>query len=182
VRNARHRYRAAAHPRENAGAAVQAVFSLTKSGLAFAKTADGTEYFIPERFRGWPCPGTASNSKPFRPSRRARAAAGAGAGGQEGRAIRPGAQAGRGGDQGAHAGAHPMGGPIAEGRQGQLLRRAAGELELGMELLPDGVDAAAKPGDWIVVGAPGLDLGGKEPTASRFLSRLGGDDTPTWTL
>jgi len=53
-----------------------------------------------------------------------------------------------------------------------------GELELGMELLPDGVDAAAKPGDWIVVGAPGLDLGGKEPTASRFLSRLGGDDTP----
>ncbi|HTA16441.1 MAG TPA: ribonuclease R, partial [bacterium] len=53
-----------------------------------------------------------------------------------------------------------------------------GELELEMELLPDGVDPAAKPGDWIVAGAPGLDQAGKEPTASRFLSRLGGDDTP----
>jgi ribonuclease R len=179
VKNARHRYRAAAFARAGGraeGPAAAAVFSLTKSGLAFAKTAEGMEYFIPERFRGWALPGDSVELKPL-PAQtgapRGGGFKGRGAGSQ-GPARKPGAEVLR---------------VLQRGRSqwvGRLRREGKdcfcdvrlGDLDLELELEPGSVASAAQPEDWVVVGAPGLDLDGREPSPSRFLSRLGGDDTP----
>jgi ribonuclease R len=179
VKNARHRFRAAAFAKEGgAGALAQAVFSLTKSGLAFARTAEGVEYFIPERFRGWALPGDSVELKPL-PER------------PEGGARRGGAFGGRKEERGGPArkpGAEVRR-VLARGRSqwvGRLRKDGKecfcdvrlGELDLELELAPEGIDPAAQPGDWVVAGAPGLDVDGREPAPSRFISRLGGDDTP----
>ncbi|MGH7442604.1 MAG: RNB domain-containing ribonuclease, partial [bacterium] len=182
VENARHRFRAAAFHGgggSEAGAALlSAVFTLTGSGSAFAKTESGDEYFIPERLRGWALPGDRVELK-VQPPRRF------------------GSTPQNRGRRGKHESALPARKPVAEvvrvlsrGRSqwvGRLRREAGqrfnevrlGELELELELAAAaGPDASVKDGDWIVSSAPGLDEGARAPSSSRFLSRLGGDDTP----
>ena len=178
LKNARHRYRAAAFARESGvGSLVQATFTLTKSGMAFAKTGQGFEYFIPERFRGWALPGDKVELKelPAQPDgARGRSFPGKRPADKNSAVRKPGAEVRR---------------VVERGRSqwvGRLRREGGvcfcdvrlGELDLELELAPLGVDKLVKDKDWIVAGPPGLDEGGREPAPARFLSRLGGDDTP----
>ena len=199
VKNARHRYRAAAFAKEGAGGGgtPEAVFTLTKSGLAFAKTDEGLEYFIPERFRGWALPGDRVQLKPLplRPGEGGRGGSGGrGTGGGRGGSGRGAGGKGGPGGRGADGGPARKAGAevlrvLARGRSqwvGRLRREGReaycdvrlGELELELELASGPALTQAAEGDWIVASAPGLDEGGHEPSAARYLSRLGGDSTP----
>jgi ribonuclease R len=174
VKNARHRYRAAAYAKEGAKAAgkLEARFILTGSGHAFARLDDGSEFYIPERYRGWALPDDRVELKALPPQRSSGFGGGRRGGGKpmdDGR--KPGAEVVR---------------VLQRGRQqwvGRLRREGGsatcdvrlGELELELEAkgVPDGLPLD----DWIVVSAPGLDADGKEPSASEFISHLGGTDT-----
>ncbi len=58
-RSSRHRYSLAANGGQGKGpsGALSGVYSMSGTGIGFAKDANGQEYFIPERFRGWALPG-----------------------------------------------------------------------------------------------------------------------------
>lgn len=175
VKNARHRYRAAAFAggdKASAGA-IEARFILTSSGHAFARMDDGNEFYIPERFRGWALPDDRVELRPLPP--------------------KPGESRGPGGRRGAKDAPTAARKPGAEVRRvlqrgrrqwvGRLRQEGKdaycdvrlGELELELEVLNVPKGLADK--DWIVVSPPGLDEGGQEPKASQFLSHLGGSQT-----
>jgi ribonuclease R len=174
-KNARHRYRAAAYAKEGAKAAgkLEARFILTGSGHAFARLDDGSEFYIPERHRGWALPDDRVELKPLPPQRSSGFAGGRRGGAkpaEDGR--KPGAEVVR---------------VLRRGRQQWVgrLRRDGGTTtcdvrlgELELELEAKGVPAGLPLDDWIVVSAPGLDTDGREPSASEFVSHLGGTDTP----
>jgi ribonuclease R len=182
VRNARHRYRAAAYAAERgAGQAVlEARFLLSAGGHAFARTDDGVEYYIPERFWGWALPDDRVEIKvlPLRPGegrRGGRPTKKDGGGPQErgvGEARKTVAEVRR---VLARGRAQWVGRLRREGREAYCDVRL-GELELELETA--GVPRELPEGDWIVVGAPGLARDGREATPSVFISHLGGADTP----
>ena len=178
VKGSRHRYRAKAYAAADQGArqgvALSGVYSMSGTGIGFAKDKDGQEYFIPERFRGWALPGDWVELKLVKEERRGPA------GGAFGRKGKPDSRDTRK--------------PVAEvlkvlerGRKqwvGKLRREGRevgvdvrlGELELEMDLT--GVPPTVPDGNWIVVSPPGLDLDGRDPEPAKFLSHLGGMDTP----
>jgi ribonuclease R len=175
VQNARHRYRMAAYAKEGgtSKAALEARFILTNSGHAFARLDDGTEFYIPERFRGWALPDDRVALKALPP--------------------RPGDQRIQGRRQAKGAAPLPERKQAAEvravlvrGRRQWVgrLRREGREAfcdvrlgELDLELAIEAVPAGIPEEDWIVVTAPGLDTDGREPSASQFISHLGGTAT-----
>jgi ribonuclease R len=169
-RTSRHLFRATAHGAKAQGkgagpsGAFQAVFSMSGSGIGFAKDANKQEYFIPERLRGWALPGDtvelklSVDRKPFK--------------GKKDDNRKPVAEVVR---------------VVTRGRAqwvGKLRREARdtyvdvrlGELELEMDCL--GVPAEVPDGHWVVMSPPGLDVDGKDPAPGRFISHLGGEGTP----
>ena len=168
VRNARHRYRAAAYHREDPaagrGGLLQAEFVLTGGGRSFAKIPGAPmsqDYVVPERFRGWALPGDLVEIKPLPAQKGFRGAEERRAGAEVKRVLKRGRE-----------------------RWVGRLSRSSGQAtcnvrlgELDLELEAEGVPATVKDGDWVVVSAPGLDEGGREPAPSRYLSRVGDEGT-----
>jgi ribonuclease R len=168
VKNARHRYRAAAYAREGAapasGGLLQAEFVLTGGGRSFAKvpgTAMSQDFVVPERMRGWALPGDLVEIKPLPAQKGFRGQEERRAGAEVKRVVKRGREqwVGRLGRHGSEA----------------FCNVRLGELDLELEVT--GVPAQVKDDDWVVVSAPGLDLDGREPTASKYLSRVGDDGT-----
>jgi ribonuclease R len=169
-KNSRHRYSATQKSGPKTSAALmQGVISLISSGSGFAKLEDGSEYFIPERFRGWALPGDLVEIKRLPP--------------------KPGPSSGRGrGPKGAKdlndaaavtrvlkRGREEYVGELSRDGKAAYLTLRQGELELDLDVT--GVPPEIPKGDWIVASAPGLDVDGKEPEPAKFLSHLGGAGT-----
>jgi len=166
VKNARHRYRAAAVHRGAAGPGglLQAEFVLTGGGRSFAKIPGAPmaqDYVVPERMRGWALPGDTVEIRPLPAQKGFRGA----------EERRPGAEVKRVLKRGR---AQWVGRLRRDGKAAYCDVRL-GELDLELEAV--GVPAAVPDGDWVVVSAPGLDEGGREPEASKYLSRIGDDGT-----
>lgn len=169
LKNSRHRF-SAVKKSGTSHAGMQAVLSLISSGSGFARLEDGSEYFIPERFRGWALPGDLVEIRRLPPKPRA-PMRGRVKGRPSGPELNDAAAVVRVIKRGRE---QYVGELNRQGRECYLTLRQ-GELELDLDIV--GVPDTVPKGDWVIVGAPGLDLEGREPEPAKFLSHLGGADT-----
>ncbi len=165
--DARHRYMLKdALPGAKAG--LTGRFRLLGSGDGVIRDEAAQEYFVPERFRGWALPGDEVEFRrlPPQPGRGDKSRR------DSGRVTRPGAVIQR---VLARGQVQLVGALEREGGEAYLLLRSG---DWDIPVLVMGVGPEVPEGDYIVASPPGLDIDGKEPETARFLSHLGGEDTP----
>ena len=174
-RGSRHRYRLASVAKSaKTGGRLIAVYSMSGKGIGFAKDANGQEYFIPDRFRGWALPADSVELKLVKEAPRfgRGGAFGKGKGKDDPKDSRkPVAEVIRVVERGRK---QWVGKLRRQGRDVQVDVRV-GELELEMDVV--GVPASVLEGHWVAVSPPGLDTDGRTPDPAKFLSDVGGEGT-----